>query len=317
MAKLILGTMNFGIQTDLKESTKIVARFFDMEKSSKEIDTAFVYNDGESERILGKIIKSLNISDHKVATKVNPRVTGKLDRESINYQLEESLNRLQLDQIETLYIHFPDEITPLTEILETLNSLYLKGKFSRLGISNYSAWKVVQIVHICKENNWIVPSVYQGLYNPLSRLVEPELIPALREYEMGFYAYNPLAGGILSGKYSTFQDSVTEGRFSVRPNYKDRYWNEKLFKIVDNIKSVSNKHNTTIIESTFKWLNFHSVLSENDGILLGVSSEKQLQTNLSILSQPLLSSDIIQTFEMCWDEIRSTCPSYFRGVDKK
>ncbi len=315
MAKLVLGTMNFGVQTDLKESTKIVERF--LETGAKEFDTAYVYNNGQSELILGRILKDLNVTGHKVATKVNPRVTGRLDRESINQQVEESLSRLQLDKLDTLYIHFPDDSTPLLDTLDALNDLYKTGKYNKLGLSNYSAWKMVQILHVCKENRWVSPSVYQGLYNPLSRLVEFELIPALREYGLYFYAYNPLAGGILAGKYSGFKDSVSDGRFSVRPNYKDRYWNEKVFRLVDQLQSISGKNNLSIIESAFRWLNYNSVLSENDGILLGVSSVNQLNSNISVLSSSALPSEVEQVFESCWSEVKSSCPAYFRGVEIK
>lgn len=315
MAKLILGTMNFGIQTDLRESTKIVSRF--MDSGGNEFDTAYVYNDGQSEKILGQIIKNLNITDHKVATKVNPRVTGKLDRLSINSQVECSLERLQLDYIDKLYVHFPDEFTDISETFGVLNELYEKGKFNELGLSNYPAWKIIQIIHLSKENNWVLPSVYQGLYNPLSRSVESELIPALREYDIPFYAYNPLAGGVLTGKYSNVNDNITDGRFSVRPNYKARYWNQKLFSLIDTLKSVSEKSEMSIIEASFKWLNSHSILTKSDGMLIGVSSDNQLKLNLSVLNNDKLPKSILDIFEKCWLEVNGTYPPYFRTFDKK
>lgn len=313
MSKLILGTMNFGIQTDLRESTSIVSKF--IESGCTEFDTAYVYNGGQSEQILGQIIKDLKITDHKVATKVNPRVTGKLDKSSINSQVEESLERLQLEAIDTLYIHFPDESTPILETLEALNELHTKGKFVKFGLSNYSAWKFIQIIHLCKENNWVTPSVYQGLYNPLSRAVESELIPALREYGLSFCAYNPLAGGLLAGKYSDVNDTVTDGRFSVRPNYKARYWNQKLFTLIDLLKSASAESELSIIESSFKWLESHSMLTENDGVLLGVSSTKQLQSNLTMFNGERLPKNIVEVFSQCWAEVKGTYPPYFRTPD--
>lgn len=85
--------------------------------------------------------------------------------------------------------------------MKAVNDLYKEGYFTRFAISNYQAWEVAQICEMCKANGWVMPSVYQGVYNALHRSVEAELFPCLRHYKMGFYAYNPLAGGYLTDRY--------------------------------------------------------------------------------------------------------------------
>ena len=113
---------------------------------------------------------------------------------------------MKCDSVDTLYLHFPDPNTPIEESLSACAELYNGGKFKRFGLSNFPAWQVAHIWHICDRNDWPKPSVYQGLYNALSRAIEPELIPMLRDFDIPFYAYNPLAGGILSGKYTDFTE---------------------------------------------------------------------------------------------------------------
>lgn len=115
--------------------------------------------------------------------------------------------------------------------MKAVNDLYKEGHFKKLGISNYMAWEVSAMVEMCRANGWVQPSVYQGVYNALHRTIEAELIPCLRHYEMAFYAYNPLAGGYLTSRYSredADKDIESGSRFD--PNrwqgkmYRMRYW---------------------------------------------------------------------------------------------
>ncbi len=311
--KPILGTMNFGPQVGVEDSLKMVQIF--LSEGFDEFDTAYVYNNGDSEKFLGNALKNSSGTSQVIATKVNPRISGKLDRASIEAQLKESLNRLELESVDILYLHFPDPTTPLYETLECCAELHEKGYFKELGLSNYPAWQVVHIWHLCKENGWLTPSVYQGLYNGLSRNVEAELIPALRELGMRFYAYNPLAGGILSGKYSDI-DTITPGRFTHRPNYKGRYWKKEFFEALSVLNEACKNSGITIVESAFRWLTEHSQLdgTAGDGVLIGASSNEQLKQNLSFFGKGKLDQSVLDAFESAWDISKCESPAYFRTV---
>ena len=310
--RAILGTMTFGPQLDLAASRSVVHRF--LQEGYSEIDTAHVYNDGESERQLGTILAALENDGVSIATKVNPRVTGRLDAESIILQVNESLRRLQLPSVDILYLHFPDPETPIEATLAACAALHGLGKFTSLGLSNFPAWEVVHIWHLCRQRGWPVPEVYQGLYNGLSRHVESELLPALRELGMRFYAYNPLAGGLLAGKYSNYDEIPSPGRFTYRPNYRERYWKQSFFNAVEIISDYCANAGISLVEAAYRWLAFHSSLQVGlgDGVILGVSSLSQLEQNLSALRGTRLPEPIVNAFEAAWEAARAESPAYFR-----
>jgi len=311
--KPILGTMNFGPQVTVEDSLQMVSIF--LSEGFDEIDTAYVYNSGDSEKFLGKALRNTNDSRSIIATKVNPRVSGKLDGQSIQRQLHESLFRLQRESVDILYLHFPDPTTSLYETLECCSDLHKQGYFKELGLSNYSASEVLDIWDLCNENGWLTPSVYQGLYNGLSRNVEPELIPVLRKLSMRFYAYNPLAGGILSGKYSSI-DEITAGRFTYRPNYKDRYWKKEFFDALNILNVACENRGISLVEAAFRWMTNHSALdaTAGDGVLIGASSSEQLKQNLKFFGKEKLEQDILDAFNLSWDISKAESPPYFRTV---
>ena len=125
----------------------------------------------------------------------------------------------------------------------------LPGLFNRFGISNYAAWEVAQIVEICDKNGWIKPTAYQGVYNALHRLVEPELFPALRYYGISFYEFNPLAGGFLTDRYTRASqpgsDIEAGSRFDPNrnqgQNYRRRYWNDEYFNALEILRKATKK----------------------------------------------------------------------------
>lgn len=315
--KLVLGTMNFGLQVSTAESDAMV-RFF-LASENNEIDSAYVYNDGDTERILGDIFEGNELPAYRVSTKVNPRITGKLDEASINAQLGESLRRMGKDSVDILYLHFPDPSTDIEETLAACSKLQERGLFQELGMSNFAAWQVVDSWHICQAHGWPKPTVYQGLYNPLSRKVEAELFPALRKLGIRFYAYNPLAGGILAGKYADFLDNPVSGRFTHRPNYKDRYWKESYFDALHELSTSCKAEGISLVSAAFRWLAFHSALDSGagDGILLGASHISQLEQNMNALKAGTLPRSIISGFEAAWLSVMPDSPDYFRVAAKK
>lgn len=310
--KLILGSMTFGPQVDTEGSRAMVQRF--LEAGHHEVDTAYVYNEGETERILGSILKVTPENSLVLGTKVNPRITGKLDASAVAMQLNESLRRLGRNSVDLLYLHLPDANTPIEETLKACANLHEQGKFTELGLSNFPAWMVVDIWHLCKERGWPRPCVYQGLYNGLSRKVESELFPALRKLGMRFYSFNPLAGGMLSGKHTSYNDSPIPGRFSLRQSYRDRYWKKSFFEAASVLATRCREAGIEPAEAALRWLAYHSLFDERkgDGIIIGASKMNQLEQNLLAVEKGALPKTVVSAFCAAWEEAEQDSPDYFR-----
>ena len=308
----VLGTMTFGESLFGSDTENMIEAFGNL--GYTELDTAYVYNKGQSEEFIGKSLKKEGGEKFSVATKVNPRITGRLDGDAVMMQFKESLRRLQLDSVDTLYLHFPDADTPVESALEACAELHSEGKIRELGLSNFPAWLVVDVYYRCKQNGWILPTVYEGLYNPLSRKAESELPMVLDNYGLRFYAYNPLAGGMLTNKYSSMEASPSDGRFTHRPNYKNRYWKKSYFNAVDTLKNLCAEYGITIIEATYRWLAFHSMLNpeRGDAIIVGASKLEQLEQNIAAVSAGPLPDEIVAAFETAWNTTKADAPEYFR-----
>ncbi|PFX25622.1 Aflatoxin B1 aldehyde reductase member 2 [Stylophora pistillata] len=140
-----------------------------MEHDVYDFDTAYGYSGGKSEEIMGDM-DCLKDSKVFIATKANPWGKG-LVFDSVLEQLNESLKRLKRDSVDLFYLHAPEHTTPIEETLDAVNQLYEEGKFESFGLSNYSSWQVAEIYYLCKMNNYPVPTVYQGMYNPVTSYV--------------------------------------------------------------------------------------------------------------------------------------------------
>lgn len=307
---LVLGTMTFGESVFAPDVEDFLRAF--LEAGYRELDTAYVYNDGVCETLLGDALPALN-RPYQIATKVNPRITGRLDAEAAYAQLNESLRRLRLPCVDTLYLHFPDPATPVESVLSACGEMHRQGKFKELGLSNFPAWMVTDVWHICERNGWVTPTVYEGIYNPLTRRAEEELNDCLNHFGMRFYAYNPLAGGLLTGRYGSFEEAPEDGRFTHRPNYQKRYWKKSYFDAVDVIRSAAERHGVTVIEASYRWLAYHSMLNADrgDAILIGASKLSHLRQNLETVKAGPLPEDVVAAFETAWQVCKADSPAYF------
>ena len=311
--KIILGTMNFGPQLDLETSRNMVQNFLETENS--ELDTAYVYNGGDTEEYLGDILPKIE-KPYYIATKVHPRITGKLDRKTILMEFNESLKRMNRDKVDLLYFHFPDGKTPIDEALDTMAELYEQGKIKEFGLSNYPAWQVVDIWHKCDSHGCPKPTVYQGMYNALCRNVDPELFPAIHSLGMRFYAFNPLAGGMLTGKHHHFEDNPEPGRFARLESYRKRYWKQSYFDAVDEIRKACELENIPMVEAAYRWLCNHSMLDaeKRDGILLGASRIEQMAQNMTATKKGALPQSIIDAMDEAWEVAKPDSPAYFKFI---
>lgn len=325
--KIILGAMEFGHTASEPLSQSMLQTF--LAASHTELDTARVYADGESERIIGRLPAEIK-SQLTLHTKVNPLNKAGFSPAGINQQANDSLAALQLTPnpasppIDIYYLHRPDPnaANSLEATLQTMNELYVKGMYRRLGLSNYPAWQVMECYQLCFSKNWVLPSVYQGMYNAVTRAVEPELFPCLRQLKISFYSYNPLAGGLLTGRYSSMSDKSTSGgeRFSnsrTADMYSERYWKPELFSALDTLATTLQRVYTgkvTMTEASLRWMLHHSVLSgtEGDGVILGASKAEQLEQNLRAVAGGALDAEVVKAFDGAWQQCKANCPPYFR-----
>lgn len=289
----------------------MLAMFLD--RGYKEIDTAYKYNDGASEEMLGRLLTPERRGKVYLATKANPLSGGGLGPENIVKQVNTSLHRLKTDYIDLLYLHAPDPKTSIEVTLEACERIFKEGKFRELGFSNYASWQVADIWHLCKRNGWVMPSVYQGRYNAVTRDVEGELFPAVRNFGVSFYAYNPLAGGLLTGRYSQISNIPREGRFALKSAYLERFWKNSYFDAIAVIQGASEQAGLSMIQIALRWLLRHSFLKgpNGDGVIIAASNLKQWECNLDSLSGEL-PMKVLEALDRAWEKARQDCPSYSR-----
>lgn len=314
--KLILGTMTFGESVFSPDVEGFINTF--LGEGYTELDTAYVYNDGKCEQLLGEALPKAT-APYFIATKVNPRISGKLDGAAAYKQVNESLERLKLKAVDLVYLHFPDPATPVEDVLKAMADLHGQGKFRELGLSNFPAWMVADVWHLCDKNGWVKPTVYEGMYNPLTRYAERELNACLDHFGMRYYAYNPLCGGLLTGRYGKFEDAPTDGRFTHRPGYQNRYWKKSYFDAVEILKAACEKEGITTVEATYRWLAHHSMLKEErgDGIIIGASKLNHLKQNMETMKAGPLPEGVLKAFEDAWDVCRKDSPEYFTLYKRK
>ncbi|MFT5896656.1 MAG: aflatoxin B1 aldehyde reductase [bacterium] len=310
--KIVLGTMTFSDQVD--ETTAIdMLRMF-RATPHREVDTAYVYNKGKTEILLGRLNESYALQGIALAGKANPSVGNGLSPESVSMQLNESLTRVKQDAFDMFYLHSPDLNTPISDTLACVDEHYRNGRFGRFGLSNYAAWQVAEIVELCKHHGWVQPTVYQGMYNALTRDVERELLPCLAHYKMSFYAYNPLAGGMLSGKYDSVDSQPSSGRFASFNGYQERYWKPDMFSVVQSFAKACKACDIAPASAALRWLVHHSAIAQpnNHAIILGSSTVAHLEQNLIACEAGPLPDSILQSLDKGWDKVQPVCIKYFR-----
>jgi aflatoxin B1 aldehyde reductase len=259
-------------------------------------------------------------------TKLYPNAGRPMDKgeqythkpEDVRRGLLQSLKALKCEKIDMFYLHGPDRKTPFEDTLREVNELYKEGRFSRFGISNYMSWEVAQICEICERNEWIKPTAYQGIYHVLQRSIEGELFPCLRHYGISLYAFQPLAGGFLTGRYTRDQNEFEPGsRFDPKiPQGKlhhGRYWNEKYFDALDIIRAAAEKYGLSTAEVSLRWMVHHSLMKRENGdkVIVGASSVKHLEENLVDLEKEVLPEEVVEALEKAWIVAKGVAPKYW------
>ena len=312
VGRIVLGTMTFGEQVDEGEAGEIVhaARA----AGATLFDTANSYCEGRSEEILGRIVAPFR-EEIQIATKVGsyrsgiPKGQPRLDRESILRECRASLRRLRTDYIDLYYLHMPDPMTDIEESFTALDELVRAGEIRNVAMSNYAAWQMTDAIHLARAEGWVTPVATQPMYNLIARRLEDELSPMTRHFGLSNLVYNPIAGGLLTGKYRKDGDLDPNTRFGMRRMYRDRYWNDAQFDAIEQLVGIADQAGITIIELAFRWL---LMREEVTGIILGVSSLAQLRSNLQAASGPVLDEATLAACDGAWEELRGAAPAYSR-----
>jgi aryl-alcohol dehydrogenase-like predicted oxidoreductase len=276
----------------------------------KAIDTATAYP--QSEALLGELSAAKRFTVH---TKAPPAFEpGSLGRQNLTRAFNKSLEDLKTDHIDIYFLHTPDEITPLEETLEAINDLYKGGAFRRFGLSNFLPEDVEKIHSIAKANGWVLPTVYQGNYNPVARRIEDTLFPVLRKLEIAFYAYSPLAGGFFAKDPNTLAKNNGAGRFD--PNtpmglaYNTMYNKPSLIAALKEWGSIAESAGITKIELAYRWVAYHSALTPmaGDGLILGASRPSQLRDTLTVLEKGPLDHGVAARASKIWATVKDDAP---------
>lgn len=250
------------------------------------IDTANVYSEGLSEEMTGKAIRNLNLKreDLVIATKVRGKMAegpngNGLSRKHIMWQIDESLRRLQLDYIDLYQIHGYDELTPIEETIDTLDRLVRSGKVRYIGCSNLTAWHIMKANSFAQYNRRSKFVSLQAYYTIAGRDLERELAPMLKDQQMGLMVWSPLAGGLLSGKYTRKMEAAEGSRrinFDFPPVNKDR-----AFDIIDVLEPMAKEKNVSVAQLALAWLLHQPIVSS---IIIGAKNTAQLQDNINSIN---------------------------------
>jgi aryl-alcohol dehydrogenase-like predicted oxidoreductase len=256
VSPLCLGTMMFGAQTDQAEASRIVDRARDA--GINFLDTANVYNRGDSERVTGQLIGPKRDA-WVLATKLanpfgrgpNQRGSG---RKAVLKAVDDSLRRLATDYVDILYLHVDDYETPLDETVGALAQLIAQGKVLYLGVSNFPSWRIAEIVHVCADAGIQPPIVCQPNYNAVSRSAELEVLPACGHFGLGVANYSPLARGILSGKYSSGAKPDPNSRAGRNdPRMMESEWRPESLAIAAKLVERARQRGMTPVQFAILW----------------------------------------------------------------
>ena len=291
VSQICLGTMMFGGATNEEDSIRIIGRGLDA--GINFFDTANVYNQGESERILGKAIRAVR-DEVVIATKVRGAMGEGVNqsgtsRYHIMTQIEASLKRLGTDRIDLYYLHSPDVTTPIEESLRALDDCVRQGKVRYIGCSNFHAWRVCEALWVSDRMNLEKFVCVQPLYNIVNRDIEVELLPFCRAHGIGVVSYSPLARGVLSGKYLPGQPPPPGSRAA----RKDRRMlqtelREESYEVAQKLKPLAGAHGKTVTQFALAWVLANPIITS---VIVGPRTLEQLEDNLGCLDCVLTQAD--------------------------
>jgi aryl-alcohol dehydrogenase-like predicted oxidoreductase len=314
VSKICMGAMTFGSGKGIFEHVGKVGQAgadelikICVDTGVNFFDTADVYSDGESEKILGQSFRNLGLArkDVVIATKVYNRMgPGRNDvgasRGHIMDAIEASLRRLQTDYIDLYQIHANDPITPVDETLRALDDLVTHGKVRYIGCSNWQAWKIAKALGVSGHRNFVRFESVQAYYSIAGRDLEREIIPMLDSEKLGLMVWSPLAGGLLSGKYTRDNQTVQGSRrsaFDFPAVDKERTW-----KIIDVMVPIAKAHGCSPARVALAWVLSRTAVTS---VIIGAKRREQLIDNLASIELKLSEEELRRL-----DEVSALPPEY-------
>ncbi len=316
VSEICLGTMTFGNQVNEAESIKLTK--WALDAGINFVDTADQYVNGLSEEIVGKALKGVR-HNMVLATKVGGWQSGPTvndigtSRKHIMDGIEGSLRRLGTDYIDIFYTHRWDHATPIDETLRALDDLVHQGKVRYIGCSNYLVWQLCKALWVSDVLNLARYDCTQPPYNLVTRGVEDEMLTLCANEEVGVCAYNPLAGGLLTGKHDPNKPPAEGTRFGNKmmgKMYSNRYWLPSDFEAVARFKEITRKHGRSMAQFALAWILNNKAITS---VICGATSIKQLEENIGAI-ELTLAEDELKACNEVWDQLRP--PRFFYGAQQ-
>ncbi|MDD5052880.1 MAG: aldo/keto reductase [Sulfuricurvum sp.] len=327
ISEICFGTMTFGGnrggfwehigKAGQSEANDLIKVAYD--KGINFFDTANIYSFGESELLLGQSIKDLGINrdDLVIATKVRSKMSERvndsgLSRYHIFHSVEKSLERLQLDHVDILYVHGTDGKTDLEEIMRSLNDIVQSGKARYIGVCNWPAWMVMKANALAKHHGWHKFVALQYYYSLTGRDIEREIIPLALHEDLAIMPWSPLAGGFLSGKYKKEGSNSEDSRrinFDFPPIDKER-----AFDIIDVLDEIARAKNVSIARLALAWVRMQQGVTST---IIGAKRTEQLIDNIDSIDIVFSNSELqkLDTASALKKEYPEWMVERFHGID--
>lgn len=304
VSELCLGTMTYGsagfweVMGGLDQAAVSEQVKYAFDQGINFIDTANVYSLGQSEQLVGQAIRDLGLPRDElvIATKATgimndlPNGRGQ-SRYHLMNEVDASLKRLQLDHLDLYLLHGVDPLTPLEEALDTLNDLVRSGKVRYIGVCNMTAWQIMKGLSISEKRGWARFASVQAYYTLAGRDLEREVVPLIRDQGLGLMVWSPLAGGLLTGKFSQDgkgPDGSRRSKFDFPVVDKER-----AFRCVEAMRPMAKQRGVSIARIALAWLLAQQPVST---VIVGARTMEQLEDNLAA-AKVALSAEEIETLD--------------------
>lgn len=304
VSELCLGTMTYGsagfweVMGGLGQEAVSAQLRYAFDRGVNFIDTANVYSLGQAEQLVGQALRELGLPRDElvIATKATgimnelPNGRGQ-SRYHLMNEVDASLERLQLDHIDLYQLHGLDPLTPLEEALDTLNDLVRSGKVRYIGLCNLAAWQIMKGLAISEKRGWTRFASVQAYYTIAGRDLEREVVPLIRDQGLGLMVWSPLAGGLLTGKFSPEGGGPEDSRRSKFDfPVVDK---ERAFRCVDAMRPMAEQRGVSIARIALAWLLAQQMVSS---VIVGARTMEQLRDNLGA-GEVVLSAAELETLD--------------------
>ncbi|WP_338597363.1 aldo/keto reductase [Saccharopolyspora sp. SCSIO 74807] len=311
--RLVLGTMTFGDTVDESGAARMLDAA--LEAGITSVDTANGYAGGKTEEILRELLPARR-ERIALATKAgmphpDAGEHAPLSAKGLRASVEGSLRRLGVSHVDLFYLHQPDRSTAPEETLGAVAELVAEGKIGELGVSNFAAWQIAELNHAADRTGAPRPVVAQQLYNLLARRIEAEYAEFAATTGLRTMVYNPLGGGLLTGRHR-FDQAPAGGRFDdsrLAAMYKKRYWDASLFEAVDRLSAIAGDAGLELTELSLRWLLDRPATGS---LLLGGSKVEQLRANIAAVQAGPLPADVVRACDEVGAWLNGPMPAYNR-----